>query len=980
MASPSPLPGRPLGPAADGLARAEAPAAPAGRPLRFLLGSLLTGLLLWASPWQQRGSDLITDRLVRWAAPAPASSGVLVIDIDDASLADLQAELGPWPYRRDVHALAVDYLREAGAQVIGLDIVFADVRDGDAALAAAIARPGAPVVLAAAGLREAIGGNPAPDLASPALAGLRPQQPPLERWLAYAGPSPALLAGATTGAPVGLVTSPLSDDGRLRRLPLLHDVQGQWVPAFALALQLASRPGAVLGFDAASRSFGDGRQVWPVDAQGRVALRWAVGPGAVERLPFSALAHAMLGRSDGRSDGSSDGRSLADRIRGQVVVVGSSAFFGSAVMTTEGPAAGSELVASAYAALRDGRVLRPPLPWLDGLALALALWPAWLAWRRPQPMLGLDLRAATVAAGGLAALALVLLVAWQQPLSLAAPAGALLAGTLLAAGAQHRWMQRANRRLADERQLADAASRAKSDFLANVSHEIRTPLNALLGVAELLADSALDDQQRRHVAVFRQSGEALHALINDLLDLTKIEAGHLALRPEAFQLHDLLDDQIALMRPLAEAKGLRLLLEVAPDLPPWVLGDRQRLAQGLLNLLGNAIKFTRSGQVALRVAQGQAPLLGFMVEDTGVGVAPSKLESVFVPFVQVDDELPRAYGGTGLGLSITRSLARLMGGDVTLRSTPGQGASFLLTARLPPAPPAAAQVRPAPLGARAAVTPLRLLLAEDTEANVYVVQAMLSADGHHIDVVGDGLLAVERVRVQAYDLVLMDVQMPGMDGYTATREIRRLEAALGRQPVPVIMVSAHAFDDDVERSRAAGATQHLAKPLSRRRLREAIARHGPATPLAAPVTAPPLDIELGDGAAAPARAPAHEPAWLGHIQHSGLIDVAGALQRLQGNRALYRSVLAHAAMFFTTWSRSFRTACQQGDHALASRLAHDLKGIAATVGAGALADAALAYEQQLRQGLLPGPGPLLDTVELALRPVVVLLNAAMQAD
>ena len=939
---------------------------PAGRPHRVLLGALLVGLLLWLSPWQQRGSDLINDRLVRWAAPAPATSGMLVIDIDDASLADLQPQLGPWPYRRDVHAMAVDYLREAGARVIGLDIVFSDARDGDATLAAAIARPGAPVVLAAAGLREAISGSLAPELASTALADVRRQSPPVETWLAYTGPGPSLLAGAGQGAPVGMITNPLSDDGKLRRLPLLHLVQGQWVPAFPLALQLAGQAGAVLQYDSAAGSFSDGRQHWPVDAQGRVALRWAVGPKAIEQMPFSDLAQAMLGRSDGRG--------LPERIRGRVVVIGSSAFSTGGLMTAEGQVHSGDLMAGAYAALRDGRVLRPVVPWLDLMVLALALLPAYLTWRRTTPALGYDLRAAALMAGLLAVLALGLLALYQQQVSLAAPAGALLAGMLLAVWAQHRWMRQANRQLAYDRSIAEAASRAKSEFLANVSLEIRTPMHALLGVAELLADSPLDDEQRRHVAVFRRSGETLYCLINDLLDLTRIEAGHVDLRPEVFKLRDLLDDQMALLRPQADEKGLQLVLEVAPDLPAWVMGDRQRLAQCLLNLLGNAIKFTRSGQVALRVAATQAPLLGFSVEDSGVGIAQSKLEAVFVPFVQADNSLSRNYGGTGLGLSITRSLARLMGGDVTLQSSPGQGSRFLLTARLPQAQPAPALVQVAARAGDGAVLPLRLLLAEDTPANVYIVQAMLRDDGHQIDVVGDGLLAVERVRERFYDLVLMDVQMPGMDGYTATGEMRRVEAAQGRAPVPVIIVSAHAYDDDVERSRSVGASAHLSKPLSRRRLREAIARHGPATPVAAL----PLDIPLGDDTGGAAIA--DNPVWLQRLARSGQLDAPGALQRLQGNRALYRSVLEHAAMFLTSWSRSFRSACHEDDRTLASRLTHDLKGIAATIGATRLANVALAYELQLQQGLVPGQGPPLDEVEQALRPLLGVLDAALKAD
>ena len=951
---------------------------PVRRPHAVLLGTLLAGLLMVLSPWQERVSDLINDMLVRWAAPEPALSGVLVVDIDDASLAELLPRFGPWPWRRDTHALAVDFLREAGARVIGLDIVFGDAREGDAALAGAIARPGAPVVLAAAGLLEAIDSAPPPDLPGSAVAGLGSPPPPAMPWLSYNGPGRLLLAGAAHAAPLGLITTPLGDDGTLRRLPLLHQVQGQWLPAYALALQLAGQPGATLRHDATRREFSDGLQRWPVDAQGRAMLRWASPASAVDRLPYAELAQAMLGRSDNPG--------LRERVRGRVVVVGSSAFFGSRVVTSQGMQNSADLMAYAYATLRDGHVLRPPRAALDLAALLLAALPAGLAWRRPRPALGADLRATGLVSGALVAAALGLL-AWQQQLvSLAAPALMLPLGALLAAWSQQRWMQAVHRQLAYERSVAEAASRAKSDFLANVSHEIRTPMNALLGVAELLAESPLTDEQRRHVAVFQRSGQALFSLINDLLDLTKIEAGHFELRPEAFALRDLLDDQIALLQAQAQEQGLALTLDLAPDLPAWVLGDRHRLAQCLLNLLGNAIKFTRSGRVSLRVAMATPPLLTFVVEDTGVGIADSKLESVFLPFVQADSGNNRRYGGTGLGLSITRSLARMMGGDVTVQSAPGQGSRFVFSARLPQAAPAPAQVRVAAATGLAPVPPLRILLAEDTPANVYIVQAMLRSDGHHIDAVGDGLLAVERVREQAYDLLLMDVQMPGMDGYSAMAEIRRIEAALGRPPVPVIIVSAHAYDDDVERSRSVGASEHLSKPLSRRSLRAAIARHGPAvsvgtplpTPVATPGSTPPLDIALDDVPDGPA--PGEQPAWLQRAERSGLLDVQGALARLQGNRALYRGVLEHAALFLTSWSRSFRAACSSDDRMLASRLTHDLKGIASTIGATRLADTAQAYEQLLRGGLAPGQGPPLDEVELALRPLLVLLDAALKAD
>ncbi len=931
--------------------------------------ALAAALLTWLSPWQQRWNDGLNDALVR-AAVAPAALGeLLIIDIDDASLADVLPLLGPWPLRRDVHALAVDFLREAGASVIGIGIVFNDARDGDAVLAAALARPGAPVVLAAAGLRQTVDDQALSRWPAPALAGLRPGAPPATHWPAATAPDAALLAGSSHGAPLGLITTPLSDDGKLRRLPLLHEVGGQLLPAFPLAMQLAAHARAVLQFDADRSELTDGHRRWPLDGAGLAALRFPPAPALAHRVRYSDLAAAMLGRNDGRA--------LREQVRGRAVFIGSTAFFGDAVMTVDGQLHGTELLAGAYAALRDGCVLRPPSAWLDGLLLLLALAPALRCWGRPQPALGPDLRAAGAAVLALGGLAWALL-AWQQQLSsLAAPLATLLAGALAAAWSQHRWMARTHQRLAHERSVAEAANRAKTEFMASVSHEIRTPMNALLGVAELLADTPLNQEQQRHVAVFRRAGESLNSLINDLLDLAKIEAGKIELRPEVFALRELLDEQTELMRPRATEKGLLLHFELAPGLPAFVLGDRQRLGQALLNLLSNAVKFTRHGQVSLVVRAEGAPRVVFTVEDTGVGIAQSKLEAIFQPFTQADDGPVRSYAGTGLGLAITRSLARLMGGDVTVHSTPGQGTRFELSARLPAAEAPALRITPLPergeAAAGAAAAPLHLLLADDNAANVYIIEAMLREDQHHIDTVTDGLLAVDRVRGARYDLVLMDVQMPGMDGYSATREIRRIEAETGQPAVPVIVISAHAYDEDIVRSRAAGATEHLCKPLTRQALRAAIARHRPVAPagLMAPAARPaPVDILLDPTLPVPVPTSALPP-WVQQLAAGRLIDTDAALQRMEGNLVLYRSVLEHAAMFFTTWSRSFRNACAESDREQALRLSHDLKGIAATIGADALAAVALDYDEQLRQGMPAGLGPPLDQVEQALRPVLV---------
>ena len=782
--------------------------------LRTVLIALLSlGLtaVLSLTPMFRDLHRFIVDAEYRLTAAPLNFDNIAVIDIDESSLIALESQLGAWPYDRDIYAFVAEYLIEAGARQIGFDILLSEARYGDDQFSALIRKHPQKLLFAIAGSTvdveredrdQRLAGIQTLDLNGGLTA---------PAWRSMLTPSAELSVKRA-----GVITIQSDDDGVLRRTALVHEHQNRHFPSLSLAMALGpDEPPAASFREDMLEAAGFH---WPVDDSGAVRLKIPQSLDALQIIPFYQL---IINALDARDQGADSAGSHF--YRGKDILIGSSAtVLGDyATLPYLGRASGLSVQAMHLAALQGSAVLRPPLPWLDLLlcALTLLICSAAPLLRRNQSSGGSHILLGTTVAALLAyGLHLLLLLSFDQLSTAAFPILLAVITGVLMLGERANYLNRFRYRLIVERNAAEQANQLKSHFLATITHELRTPLAAIEGYNRLLDerdDLSADDRRQYHHLV-HQGARNLLLLINNLLDQSRLEAGQLEIEPATVDVRDMLATTVDLLRPLAEDKGLYLRLEVMAAVPKHVIIDGARVRQIVINLIGNAIKFTREGGTTVNVnwSHGQ---LQVDVDDTGPGIPEDSLQRIFDAFKQSSAQDANHSSGTGLGLSISRNLVHLMGGEITVENRRKTGSRFRFQVPAPEDTAAANKGDQQPIDQRQ-FSGERGLIIDDNDELRHLIGLYLSSWDLTVLEARDAESGRKMALETSPELILLDLLLPDGSGHQVASQLRASGYA-GR----IIALSAHAAKDEMDAAQAAGCDGYLQKPVEPLALKQLIA-------------------------------------------------------------------------------------------------------------------------------------------------------------